>query len=155
MCFESLSLAGQERFRSVTKTYYRSAAGALIVFDITSRRSFESVQHWLADLHASSPDIVAILVGNKSDLNANREVSSDEGRRKAEDNGLNYVETSAVTGENVEECFLKCARTILTRVETGVLSADGDSGIQYGTSVHIGRIEDLMGSDTNRSGCNC
>jgi len=128
--------AGQERFRSVTRSYYRGAAGALLVYDIASRETFNALQTWLSDARTlASPNIVVLLVGNKKDLEVEREVTFLEASRFAQENDLMFVETSALSGENVEEAFLKCARTILSKIETNELDPDKvGSGIQYGDS---------------------
>ena len=126
--------AGQERFRSVTRSYYRGAAGALLVYDISSRDTYNALANWLTDARTlASPDIVIVLVGNKKDLEADREVTFLEASRFAQENELMFLETSARTGENVEETFLKCARTILSKIESGQLDPEKmGSGIQYG-----------------------
>uniref|UniRef100_A0A670ZRJ2 Ras-related protein Rab-4 n=1 Tax=Pseudonaja textilis TaxID=8673 RepID=A0A670ZRJ2_PSETE len=111
--------AGQERFRSVTRSYYRGAAGALLVYDITSRETYNALTNWLTDARTlASLNIVIILCGNKKDLDADREVTFLEASRFAQENELMFLETSALTGENVEEAFLKCARTILNKIES-------------------------------------
>jgi len=127
--------AGQERFRSVTRSYYRGAAGAVLVYDVTSRESYNHVSSWLNDARAlANPDIAIVLVGNKTDLAAQREVTFLEASRFAQENELMFLETSALTGDGVAEVFLKCARTILTKIESGVLDPDAmNSGVQHGT----------------------
>lgn len=126
--------AGQERFRSVTRSYYRGAAGALLVYDITSRESYNSLSNWLVDARTlASPNIAVLLVGNKKDLEEDREVTFLEASRFAQENELMFLETSALTGENVEEAFLKCSKTILAKIEAGELDPERiGSGIQYG-----------------------
>ncbi|GAB0092940.1 ras-related protein Rab-4B [Sergentomyia squamirostris] len=126
--------AGQERFRSVTRSYYRGAAGALLVYDTTSRESFNALSNWLNDARTlASPNIVILLVGNKKDLEEEREVTFLEASTFAQENELIFLETSAKTGENVEEAFLKCSKTILAKIETGELDPERiGSGIQYG-----------------------
>ncbi|XP_023722675.1 ras-related protein Rab-4A [Cryptotermes secundus] len=126
--------AGQERFRSVTRSYYRGAAGALLVYDITNRESFSALANWLSDARTlASPNIVILLVGNKKDLDGEREVTFLEASRFAQENELMFLETSAKMGENVEEAFLKCSKTILAKIETGELDPERiGSGIQYG-----------------------
>lgn len=128
--------AGQERFRSVTRSYYRGAAGALLVYDITSRETYNNLTSWLTDARTlASPNIVIILLGNKKDLEADREVTFLEASRFAQENELIFLETSASTGENVEEAFLKCSRTILTKIDGGELDPERmGSGIQYGNT---------------------
>ncbi|XP_001857982.2 ras-related protein Rab-4B [Culex quinquefasciatus] len=126
--------AGQERFRSVTRSYYRGAAGALLVYDSTSRDSFNVLSNWLNDARTlASQNICILLVGNKKDLEEEREVTFLEASTFAQENELIFLETSARTGENVEEAFLKCSKTILAKIETGELDPERiGSGIQYG-----------------------
>ena len=118
----------------MTRSYYRGAAGALLVYDIASRDSFNSLQNWLTDArNLASPSIIIILVGNKKDLDAQREVSFQEASQFAKENDLIFIECSALNGENVEETFLKCARSILTYIESGQINPDRlGSGIQFG-----------------------
>lgn len=99
--------AGQERFRAITSSYYRGALGALLVYDITRRSSFNNLPKWLRELREyGASDMVIILVGNKSDLTTSREIEEDEGRSLAESEGLCFMETSALENRNVEEAFL-------------------------------------------------
>jgi Ras-related protein Rab-4B len=138
----------------VTRSYYRGAAGALLVYDITNRESFNSLTTWLTDARSlASPNIVIILVGNKKDLEEDREVTHLEASKFAQENGtclafrfiflfikkffsfkdLIFLETSAITGENIHETFLKCSRLIFNRIENGDIDPDRiGSGIQYG-----------------------
>eukprot|EP00741_Cyanophora_paradoxa_P005644 tig00000923_g5471.t1 len=131
--------AGQERFRSVTKSYYRGAAGVLLVYDITRRSSFNHVSGWLTDAkNLTNPKTVVMLIGNKADLH-NREVSYDEAQRFADENGCIFLETSAKSGDNVEECFIRTARTILQQLQSGSVDVDPSMyGIQPGSNkAHI------------------
>jgi len=152
--------AGQERFRSVTRSYYRGAAGALLVYDSTSRESFNSLTQWLTDAKTlASPNIVIILCGNKIDMEADREVTFLEASRFAQENEILFLETSAMTGENVEDAFNKCAKTILTRVESGVIDPQqAGSGIQYG-NVHLptsrSQEDNIGGGSGKNEPCNC
>eukprot|EP01096_Ripella_sp_DP13-Kostka_P001458 TRINITY_DN1172_c0_g2_i1.p1 TRINITY_DN1172_c0_g2~~TRINITY_DN1172_c0_g2_i1.p1 ORF type:complete len:241 (-),score=82.21 TRINITY_DN1172_c0_g2_i1:70-684(-) len=105
--------AGQERFRAVTKNYYRGAAGALLVYDITRRETFNHLTSWLSDARTmTNPSTIIMLIGNKSDLDFQRDISYEEASKFAEENGLIFIETSAKTGQNVEEAFLKTASLI-------------------------------------------
>ncbi|MDP2436168.1 MAG: GTP-binding protein [archaeon] len=126
--------AGQERFRSVTRSYYRGAAGALLVYDITSRDSYNRVSSWLADARSlANPDIVIVLVGNKADLDDSREVTFLEASRFAQENDLIFLESSAHSGEGVTEVFSKCSRRVLSKLESGVLDPQVlGSGISTG-----------------------
>merc|ERR1712063_189343 len=90
--------AGQESFRSITRSYYRGAAGALLVYDITRRDTFNHVSRWLEEARSNgNPNMVVLLVGNKSDLDARRQVQRSEGEQFAEKHGLIFLETSAKT----------------------------------------------------------
>merc|ERR1711971_397523 len=110
--------AGQERFRSVTRSYYRGACGALLVYDITDRDSFNSVSTWLSDAKSlASQNIVIILCGNKSDLESERQVTTAEAEQFASENGMYFTETSAKSGENVEDSFLSCTQQVIDKVE--------------------------------------
>ncbi|KAK4486115.1 hypothetical protein RD792_008783 [Penstemon davidsonii] len=105
--------AGQERFRAITSSYYRGALGALLVYDITRRSTFESLKKWLKELrHFGSSEMVIVLVGNKSDLIRSREVNLDEGQSFAQLEDLFFMETSAKENLNVEDAFLKMVTSI-------------------------------------------
>ena len=98
--------AGQERYKSITKAYFKGALGALIVYDITKRVTFENIDKWIMDLKSSADEkISAILIGNKNDLENLREVSKEEGENKAKENGIAFLETSALNGNNIELAF--------------------------------------------------
>lgn len=148
--------AGQERFRSVTRSYYRGAAGALLVYDISSRETYNALTNWLTDARTlASPNIVIVLVGNKKDLEADREVTFMEASRFAQENELSFLETSALTGENVEEVFLKCTRSILTKIDAGELDPDRvGSGIQYGNA-QLRRVPPPGQPSGGKKDCSC
>ena len=98
--------AGQEKFKTITSAYYKGAHGVIMVYDITDRKSFTDLQNWLSEVDKySREDVVKILVGNKKDLESNREVSIEEANRFAESLGMKYLETSAKDGINIEETF--------------------------------------------------
>jgi len=106
--------AGQERYRAITSAYYRGAVGALLVYDITKRSSYENVPRWLKELREHADDqIVIMLVGNKRDLRNNREVTTDEAKQFAEENNLFFIETSALDSTNVETAFKRILSEIL------------------------------------------
>ncbi|XP_055828417.1 ras-related protein RABA6a-like [Solanum dulcamara] len=106
--------AGQERFRAITSSYYRGALGALLVYDITRRTTFENLRTWLHELREyGDSDMVIVLVGNKSDLsNSAREVNIEDGQSLAQLEGLSFLETSAMENLNVEEAFLQMINKI-------------------------------------------
>jgi len=96
--------AGQETFRSMTRSYYRGAHGAIVVFDITNANTFAQVGHWLDDLRDQSENAQVVLVGNKTDL-PYRQIERSEGLTFAQKYSLNYMETSAKSGNNVNKAF--------------------------------------------------
>ncbi|KFZ20141.1 hypothetical protein V502_03337 [Pseudogymnoascus sp. VKM F-4520 (FW-2644)] len=148
--------AGQETYKSVTRSYFRGASGALLVFDISRRPTFAHVQDWLADLRAiAEADIVVVLVGNKSDLAAGeenkREVTVAEAEEWAAKNGvLEYVETSAKSGEGVERAFARVAERIYENIEAGKYDLyDRRSGVKGPGTGQQGRVK--FGGDANKA----
>ncbi|GFQ06434.1 RAS-related protein raba5a [Phtheirospermum japonicum] len=116
--------AGQERFRAVTSAYYRGAVGALVVYDISRRQTFESVGRWLNELHTHSDmNVVTILVGNKSDLRDAREVTTGEGKALAEAQGLFFIETSALDSSNVASAFQTVVKEIFNILSRKVIQS--------------------------------
>ncbi|XP_010491702.1 PREDICTED: ras-related protein RABA4a-like [Camelina sativa] len=105
--------AGQERYRAVTSAYYRGAVGAMLVYDVSRRQTFDHIPRWLEELrnHADK-NIVIILVGNKSDLEDQRAISMEDAKEFAEKEGLFFLETSALNAVNVESAF----STVLTEI---------------------------------------
>ena len=98
--------AGQERYRSVTTAYYKGAVGALVVYDTTNKESFQNVDNWITDLrNYADKKVSVILVGNKNDLENEREVKKEQGEIKSKDYGIAFLETSALTGTNIEIAF--------------------------------------------------
>ncbi|VDP98860.1 unnamed protein product [Trichobilharzia regenti] len=118
--------AGQERFRSMARSYYHDAVGALLVYDITNRDSFNELTHWLSDARTlASPDIMIVLVGNKKDLqDTDGQVTQWEASAFAQDNDLYFLETSALTGENIDEAFNQCVRNLIIKINNGELDPD-------------------------------
>eukprot|EP00906_Rhabdomonas_costata_P034699 RCo048809 len=140
--------AGQERFRAVARSYYRGTAGAILVYDITSRESYNQLARWLTDArNLTNPNTVMMLVGTKVDLEDKREVSYEEALRFAEENGLVLFETSAKTGRNVEPAFLGTARRILENIQNGIQDPhSSSSGI---------RLEQLPAEPQPNAGTSC
>ncbi|XP_017274327.1 ras-related protein Rab-19 isoform X2 [Kryptolebias marmoratus] len=109
--------AGQERFRTITQSYYRSAHGAIVAYDISRRGTFESVSHWIREVEQyGAANVVVILVGNKSDLHAQRQVLFEDACTLAEKNALlAALETSAKEAQNIDAAFVLMARELLAR----------------------------------------
>ena len=133
--------AGQESFRSITRSYYRGAAGALLVYDITRRETFNHLSRWLEEARQNgNPDMVIMLIGNKSDMEARRQVSFAEGEKFAADHGLIFLETSAKTAAFVEEAFCRTAGRIYENIQKGVYDIRNDSsGIKLGGECAVSR----------------
>lgn len=150
--------AGQERFRAVTRSYYRGAAGALMVYDVTRRSTYNHLSSWLTDArNLTNPNTVIFLIGNKCDLEAQRDVTFEEARQFAEENGLMFVEASAKTGDGVEEAFLETARKIYQNIQDGSLDLNAaESGVQHKPSTGQGGTANLTADSSEGSkDCNC
>lgn len=120
--------AGQESFRSITRSYYRGACCALLVYDITRRQSFEHVTSWLEEARThGSEKMTVLLVGNKSDRESARMVSHEEGEKLAKESGLFFIETSAKTSNNVDEAFLLTAKVVYDKIKSGELDVRDES----------------------------
>jgi|Transcript_14240 Ras-related protein Rab-8A len=106
--------AGQERFRTITPAYYRAAMGVVLSYDITDRNTFDHVGYWVEELDKHGDATVQrILVGNKSDLSEDRKVSREDGERLAKKFNMTFFETSAKTGESVDDAFLDIADKVV------------------------------------------
>merc|ERR1711862_607039 len=124
-------------YRSVTRSYYRGAAGALIVYDTTNRESYNHLINWLAGARTlARADISIISVGNKCDLKDKRTVTYLEASRCAQENDILFLETSALTGEGVEDVFTKVAKQILNKIEDGLI--DPNTMV---SGIHAGNIK--------------
>lgn len=122
--------AGQERFRTITTSYFRGAQGILLVYDVTDRRSFESVRGWMTQIqqHADS-SVDLMLLGNKCDVEDGRVVSVEEGRRLAKEFGnIPFFETSAKSAINVADAFIAVARAVKDRLMSGSAGAGPRGG---------------------------
>ena len=130
--------AGQERFRNITQTYYKGAAGIVLAYDCTDRRSFNDISNWMRqiDNHAHK-DIVRVIVANKIDC-IDKEVTQEEGEELAKDYGCMFIQTSAKTGENIEELFYKTAEILC---KTKLDSKDVD--ITESVDLRKSRVDDL------------
>jgi len=114
---------GQEKFRSLTTSYYRDASAVMLVYDITNRESFDSLSYWSGQVKLLAPSAdIYILVGTKVDAAAeDRRVSVEEGQVLAENLGAHFVETSSKEGTNVAYCLSKLAEACLSKWRDGVL----------------------------------
>ncbi|MFX0096261.1 MAG: M20/M25/M40 family metallo-hydrolase [Candidatus Hodarchaeota archaeon] len=113
-------LGGQDTFKDLRKIFYPGARGAIYVFDVSNRPSFENIRHWFKDIDAVVGDVPRLLVGNKIDLE--REISYKEGKQLADELGMDYLETSAKTGEKVVDIFKIMARVTVGEKAEGIPS---------------------------------
>ncbi|KAJ6750916.1 hypothetical protein OIU85_001448 [Salix viminalis] len=144
--------AGQERYRAVTSAYYRGAVGAMLVYDITKRQSFDHVAKWLEELrdHADN-NIVIMLIGNKSDLGTLRAVPTEDAKEFAQKENLFFMETSALEATNVESAFLSVLTEIYRVISKKALIANeqesgGSSSLLKGTNIVVPEQEPVSGA---------
>ncbi|KAK1425280.1 hypothetical protein QVD17_20630 [Tagetes erecta] len=152
--------AGQERYRAVTSAYYRGALGAMLVYDITKRETFDHVARWVEELRDHTDNsIVIALIGNKADLEHKRAVPSIDAVEFAETQGLYFFETSALTGDNVETAFFKLLEEIYFVVSKKSLDHDdrkGDPVTLQGLRIDVDGGQDLEISEMKKmSSCSC
>ncbi len=124
--------AGQERYKSITSAYYKGAKGAFIVYDITNKSTFESVDKWIKDLNSyGDKNLTMLLIGNKSDLEVKRIINKEEGEEKAKSFELGFIETSAYNGDNIDQAFDIMLKEVLKRyiVENDVNNDEFEGGI--------------------------
>ncbi|XP_054785031.1 ras-related protein RABA5b-like [Prosopis cineraria] len=142
--------AGQERFRAVTSAYYRGAVGALIVYDISRRTTFDSIKRWLEELSLHCDTTVArMLVGNKCDLQNIREVSIEDGKSLAEEEGLFFMETSALDSTNVQTAFEIVIQEIYSNISRKVLNSDS-----YKAELSVNRVNLANGEGSKQGRLN-
>jgi len=124
--------AGQERYKAITSAYYKGAKGAFIVYDITRKNSFDSIDKWISDVTAvADKKISIVLIGNKSDLEDQRQVTKEQGEDKANKLEVAFLETSAFSGENLEKAFELMMKEVYKKCHEEMLG-DGDVDIIKG-----------------------
>jgi len=152
--------AGQERYRAITSAYYRGAVGALLVYSMDQHGTFENVERWLKELrdHAEA-NIVVMLVGNKSDLRHLRAVETEEATKFAEDNGLAFIETSALDASGVDTAFQRILTEIYrlqskkNMAEEGVGSGPGNGGPSLTPGQKLVLTNDPQGLKKKKNSC--
>ena len=156
--------AGQENFRSVTRAYYKAAAVAMVVYDITNEESFEHIRQWIKDCKDLAPKSVQlVLIGNKSDLEDKRAILNQRGLELAKENNMLFFETSALNGNGVEEAFNKTIEVIDEKIRSGYydmenLNSQGIRKLKNGQEVNGERKidkESLTAGKKNKKGDTC
>ncbi|XP_065897376.1 ras-related protein Rab-13-like isoform X1 [Dysidea avara] len=107
--------SGQERFKQVVWPYFRTAAGIVLVYDITDEASFIKISQLMGEIKEECHDAVFMVVGNKCDLESSRVISKEKGESFADEHGCKYMETSASDNVNVNEMIMEVAETVLSR----------------------------------------
>jgi small GTP-binding protein len=157
--------AGQERFaRVLLPTYFRKAKGVILVYDITNAKSFESLsERWMAQLqdHASSDELAKLLVGNKSDLTEAREVPLEKAQQFCQEYGMEMLETSAKSGQNVLASFEKLIavvhdRALAAQNKKATIKGMGGATPKAGPTTPTVKLEPAAGGSSNEAGaCGC
>ena len=135
--------AGQERYKAITSAYYKGAKGAFIVYDITRKNSFESVEKWVSDVTSvADKKITIVLIGNKSDLEDQRQVTKEEAQDKANKLEIAFMETSAFSGDNLDKAFEMMINEVYKKCHEEML-ADGELDIiQGGEDINLAKKND-------------
>ncbi|CAK87929.1 unnamed protein product (macronuclear) [Paramecium tetraurelia] len=150
--------AGQDRFRTITCSYYRGAHGIIIVYDITDRESFDSVKMWMSEIDKythgithryAQEDVIRMLVGNKCDVDDKRAVSYEEGEALAKQLKLQFIETSAKLSTNIEQSFLTIAKNVLEKSQNSIKTESAQN-------MKIGQISSTQViGNTNKKSSQC
>ena len=141
--------AGQEKYKSITGAYFKGSKGALVVYDITQKSTYESLEKWVNDLKsAGDPKITIILIGNKSDLEENRQVTKEQGEEKAKSFGCAFLETSALSGDNIDKAFNMMVKEIFEKFSND--SAE-DSELESGFKGEDLKLDKVV--DKNKKKC--
>lgn len=146
--------AGQTRYRSIVKFYFRGTHGILLVYDVTNRESFNHIEQWLSEIKdLPSMTNIILLVGNKSDLKYNREVSTQEGTIFAHKNKLSFIETSALNGSNVNDAFI----SIISQIHTHHHTHPHNNIInkQHNNSVSLSSTLTIINESDTKNQCLC
>ena len=134
--------AGQERYKAITSAYYKGAKGAFIVYDITRKNTFETVNKWASDITAAADKkITLILIGNKNDLEDQRQVTKEVGEEKAKELGLAFMETSACSGENLDKAFQMMINEIYKKYQEDVVGETQESTVQQGKDITLDKTK--------------
>ncbi|KAM3139288.1 hypothetical protein pb186bvf_008508 [Paramecium bursaria] len=144
--------AGQESFRSITRSYYRGSIGALLVYDISRRESFQNAISWINEIrNYGNEKMVICLVGNKLDLEDNRQVSEEEGKELAKRFGMQFFEVSAKLNQNVDQVFTRISEQVYKKIERNEIDLTNE---KYG--VKIGQKADIeiqVKKEEQKQGC--
>ena len=143
--------AGEERFNSMITTYYKGAKGALLVYDITKKNTFDNIDNWLKELISINSNKMSIsLIGNKSDLSLLREVPEKDAQAKANKYGIKFYETSALDSSNIKQAFEDMIKDIYIKTKNNFYTNNNNNGfgLDLNKVNNSGRLD-----DDNMCGC--
>ena len=151
--FEIWDTAGQERYKSLAPMYYRNANCAVVVYDITQSSSLEKARTWIRELQRQADrSIVIALCGNKADLEERRQVTQEEAKKYAEEEGLMWSETSAKSGDGVQEIFTEIAKKLPLTAPPSARSGAARPAGAARAGVDLNR---QAGANPGGDACNC
>ena len=131
--------SGHERYKAITSSYYKGAKGAFVVYDITKKKSFESIDRWINDLTSTADkNITIVVIGNKCDLEEQRQITKDQGEEKSSKLEVAFLETSALSGENLEKAFKMMINEIYKKCHEEML-AENDAEIEGGQDINLNK----------------
>ena len=132
--------AGQERYKSITNAYYKGSKGAFVVYDITRKETFDSVDKWISDLKQSGDKkITILLIGNKNDLDNQRKISKEQGEEKAKSFGVAFLETSAFNGYNLDKAFDLMIKEVYDKCHAELDEDDGFQSFGNGEDISLAK----------------
>jgi len=134
--------AGQEKYKAITGAYYKGSKGAFVVYDITKKDTFDSVDKWIHDLKSTGdPKMTIMIIGNKLDLEHKREVLKEQGEEKARSFGCAFLETSAFSGDNIEKGFEMMISEIFKKYGNDSIEDDDFGTVERGEDIKLEKKE--------------
>ena len=131
--------AGQERYKAITSAYYKGAKGAFVVYDITRKGSFDSIDKWVNDLTSTADKkLTIVIIGNKSDLEDQRQITKEQGQEKASKLEAAFLETSAFSGENLDKAFEMMITQVYKKCHEELM-AENDIEIEGGQDTNLNK----------------
>ena len=130
--------AGQEKYKAITGAYYKGSKGAFVVYDITRKETFASVERWVNDLKSTSdPKLTIILIGNKNDMEDQRQVTKEQGEEKAKSFGCAFLETSALSGDNLDKAFTLMVKEIFEKFNNESTGEEEGDSVKKGEDIKL------------------
>ena len=147
--------AGMENFRSITRSYYKNSACALVVYDICNRDSFNNIETWIIDCKKNAPKTINfVIVGSKLDLEKQRQVPIQDGIELSTKYNCLFYECSSKTGINIDDIFINSSKLILENIKNGKYNLNDDScGIKRGNQISNISIHDSINPSTKKKKC--